>query len=476
MTRNSKFMQYAGLVLVILGVAGCKIPNLPLASENKIVPAYYNAAHDSTNVADVNWRSYFTDPVLVALIDTALQRNQELHIVLREIEISRNEIMARKGEYIPFGSLGYTSGAERSGNYTWDGISEEDLKNRPDKLPMFIGDQSLLGMFSWELDVWKKLHNAKDAAVRRYLASVEGKNFVVTNLVAEIANAYYELIVLDNQLLIVQQNIELQKNALEMVKVQKQAARVNELAVNRFEAQLISTQNLRYDIQQMIVETENRINFLLGRYPQPIQRPTQDLRTLTLPPLAEGIPAQLLANRPDVRQAEQLLEAGKLDVNVARANFYPRFTLRADVGFQAFNPLYLINPKSLAVHVLGDAMAPIINRNAIRATYYNATAKQVQSVFMYQQTLLNAYLEVVNQLASNQNYSQSFDVKAKQVDILSRSIDISESLFKSARADYTEVLLTQREALEAKMELTEIKKKQIKAAINTYKALGGGWR
>lgn len=221
----------------------------------------------------------------MALIDTALQRNQELHIVLREIEISRNEIMARKGEYIPFGSLGYTSGAERSGNYTWDGISEEDLKNRPDKLPMFIGDQSLLGMFSWELDVWKKLHNAKDAAVRRYLASVEGKNFVVTNLVAEIANAYYELIVLDNQLLIVQQNIELQKNALEMVKVQKQAARVNELAVNRFEAQLISTQNLRYDIQQMIVETENRINFLLGRYPQPIQRPTQDLRTLTLPPL-----------------------------------------------------------------------------------------------------------------------------------------------------------------------------------------------
>lgn len=147
---------------------------------------------------------------------------------------------------------------------------------------------------------------------------------------------------------------------------------------------------------------------------------------------------------------------------MTRANFYPRFTLRADVGFQAFNPLYLINPKSLAVHVLGDAMAPIINRNAIRATYYNATAKQVQSVFMYQQTLLNAYLEVVNQLASNQNYSQSFDVKAKQVDILSRSIDISESLFKSARADYTEVLLTQREALEAKMELTEIKKKQIK--------------
>jgi len=476
MSNNNKFIQYTGLILLLLGVTACKVPDLPLATENKMLPFYYSTAKDSTNVAAVNWRNYFTDPDLVALIDSALQRNQELQIVLKEIEINRNEIMARRGEYLPFGNLAYATGAEKSGRYTWNGVSEEDLKNRPDKFPRFVGEQALLGIFSWELDVWKKLHNAKDAAVRRSIASVEGRNFLVTNLVAEIANAYYELIVLDNQLLIMQQNIDLQQNALEMVKVQKQAARINQLAVNRFEAQLISTQNLRYDIQQMIVETENRINFLLGRYPQPVQRRNQDLRTLTLPPIAEGIPAQLLANRPDVRQAEQQLEASKLDVRVARANFFPQFTLRAGIGFQAFNPLYLINPKSLTMNLLGDAVAPLVNRNAIRATYYNASARQVQSVFSYQQTLLNAYLEVMNQLASNQNYSRSFEVKAEQVDILSRSIGISESLFKSANADYTEVLLTQREALEAKMELTEIKKKQLNATINLYKALGGGWR
>lgn len=463
-------------VFGVLGLANCKIANLPLKSENKTLTAFYGAAKDSTNTAAVNWRNYFTDPYLVALIDTALQGNQELNIALREIEMSRNEIMARKGEYLPFGSLAFGTGLERSGQYTWDGISEEDLKSRPDKFPAFVGDQTLMGVFSWELDVWKKLHNAKDAAVRRYLASIEGRNFVVTNLVAEIANAYYELIVLDNQLSIVQQNIDLQQNALELVRVQKQAARVNELAVNRFEAQLINTQNLRYDIQQMIVETENKINFLMGRYPQPIKRQTQDLRGISLPPLAEGVPAQLLANRPDVRQAEQLLEASKLDVKAARANFYPNITLRAGIGFRAFNPIYLLNPKSIAVNMLGDMVAPLINRNAIQATYYNAGAKQIQSVYSYQQTLLNAYTEVLNQLSSNQNYALSFEVKAKQVDILNRSIDISESLFTSARADYTEVLLTQREALEAKMELTEIKKKQLNATIGLYKALGGGWR
>lgn len=474
--RNSRFIKYILFVFGVLGLASCKIANLPLKSENKTLPAFYGVAKDSTNTAAVNWRNYFADPDLVALIDTALQGNQELNIALREIEMSRNEIMARKGEYRPFGSLAFGTGLERSGRYTWDGVSEEDLKSRPEKFPAFVGDQVLMGVFSWELDVWKKLHNAKDATVRRYLASIEGRNFVVTNLVAEIANAYYELIVLDNQLGIVQQNIDLQQNALELVRVQKQAARVNELAVNRFEAQLINTQNLRYDIQQMIVETENKINFLMGRYPQPIKRQAQDLRGLSLPLLAEGVPTQLLANRPDVRQAEQALEASKLDVKVAKANFYPNFTLRAGIGFQAFNPIYLLHPKSIAVNMLGDMVAPLVNRNAIQATYYNAGAKQIQSVYVYQQTLLNAYTEVLNQLSSNQNYAQSFEVKAKQVDILNRSIDISESLFKSARADYTEVLLTQREALDAKMELTEIKKKQLNATIGLYKALGGGWR
>lgn len=476
MDRNSKFVEYCLLVCTLLGLASCKITELPLKPENKSLPASYAEASDSTNTASVNWRTYFTDPYLVALIDTALQANQELNMALQEIEMSRNEIMARKGEYLPFGDVAFGTGIERSGRYTWNGVSEEDLKSRPDKFPKFVGDQALMGVFSWELDVWKKLHNAKDAAVRRYLSSIEGRNFIVTNLVAEIANSYYELLILDNQLAIVQQNIDLQQNALELVKVQKQSARVNELAVNRFEAQLINTRNLRFELQQMIVESENRINFLAGRYPQPVKRAATDLRSINLPELVEGVPAQLLANRPDIRQSEQLLEASKLDVKVARANFYPNFTLKAGLGFQAFNPVYLINPKSIAFNMLGDIVAPLVNRNAIKATYNNASAKQVQLVYNYQQTLLNAYLEVINQLSGRQNYTRSFEVKANQVDILNRSVDISESLFKSARADYTEVLLTQREALEAKMELAEIRKKQLNATINLYKALGGGWK
>lgn len=464
---------FAGFIICL---ASCKIEQLATKTVNNEVPQYFSKSQDTTLAQTINWKNYFTDTNLVALIDEALKNNQELNIMLHEIEISKNEIMVRKGEYQPFGFLGAGLGVEKSGKYTWDGISEEDAKARPDKLPKYIGNQAATANFSWEVDIWKKLRNGKDAAVKRYLASIEGKNFMITNLVAEIANAYYELVILDNELQIVEQNIAIQKDALEMVKSQKEAAKVNQLAVNRFIAQLLNTENLRFDIQQRITETENKINFLTARYPHPIKRNSNNINSIQLMNIAVGIPAQLLSNRPDIRQIENELQAAKLDIAIARANFYPNLTLRAGIGLNAFNPLYLINTHSIASSIVGDILGPILNKKAIKAAYYNANEKQIQKVYKYEQVILVAYLEVMNQLSGNKNFSESLNTKTKEVEILSSSIDISNSLFKSARADYTEVLLTQREALEAKMDLMEIKQKQLNAQVSVYKALGGGWK
>lgn len=299
---------------------------------------------------------------------------------------------------------------------------------------------------------------------------------MVTNLISEIANSYYELIALDNQLDIINKNIEIQQNALSVVKQQKDAARVTQLAVNRFEAQLLNTQNLRYDIQQQITETENKINYLTGRFPAPIVRNDASFNTSVFDSISAGIPAQLLENRPDIRQAEQDLVAAKLDVKVAKAEFFPSLRISAAAGFQAFNPAVWFNPESILYNVAADLMAPLINRNAIKANYMSSRSKQVQAVYKYQQTILKAYTEVLNQLSGIDNYSKSYVTKSNEADILSQSVTISGNLFNSARADYVEVLLTQREALESKMELIEIKKKQLSAEINVYQALGGGWR
>jgi multidrug efflux system outer membrane protein len=477
MKNKLLFTYVATSVVLLFFIAGCK-SSVVTRNENRTTPSsYHSGLTDSTNSAAINWRKIFSDPNLIALIDTALKNNQELNIAIMDIEVSKNEIRARKGDYLPSAELRLGAGLEKAAQYTRDGAVEENLEIKPGKaFPNPLGNFNIGAVFSWELDIWKKLRNAKKSAAARYLASVEGKNFMVTNLVSEISGSYYELLALDNELLIIRQNIDIQNNALTAVRQQKDAARVSQLAVNRFEAQLLNTQNLQFEIQQRIVETENKINFLVGRFPQPVVRDAPSFNDLELDSIYVGVPSQLLQNRPDIRKAEQELIASKLDVKVAKANFYPTIKLSAGVAFQAFNPAVWFRPESILYNIFGDLMAPLINRNAIKAAYNSANARQMQAVYGYEQSILTGYTEVVNELSAIKNYNDSYKTKARESIILTQSVDISTNLFNSARADYMEVLLTQREALQTKMELIEIKVKLLNSKIGVYKALGGGWR
>jgi outer membrane protein, multidrug efflux system len=467
-----------GLVAIYLASAGCKIPAAIQMPAPKSVPGSYENRQDSTNISAIPWQRYFTDPYLVTLIDTALKNNQELNITLQEIVIARNEIRLRQQPLLPTVTARAGIGVEKVGRYTSQGAGDATTEIKPGKeMPDPLMDYAVAAYANWEIDIWKKLRNAKKAAVTRYLATVEGRNFVITNLVAEVANSYYELLALDNQLAIVRQNIALQKNALEIVKIQKEASRVTELAVQKFEAEVLKSQSLEFDILQRIKETENRINLLLGRYPQVIEREKSNFLTMVPAVVSSGIPSQLLSNRPDIKQAELQLTAAKLDVKVARAEFYPSVGISAGVGFQAFNPSYLVKfPESLLYSLVGDLAAPLINRNAIKAEFYSANARQLQALYNYERTVINAYLEVSTQLSNIDNLAKSYEMKSKQVDALTRSIDISNDLFRSARADYLEVLMTQRDALESKLELIETKRAQMNAVVSIYRDLGGGWR
>jgi NodT family efflux transporter outer membrane factor (OMF) lipoprotein len=478
MQKNIIYKSLAATVVAATFTA-CSVPGVVQRTENKNTPGSYTTATvtDTTSTASVKWKEYFTDPNLQALINTALTNNQELNITLQEIEVAKSEIRARKGEYLPFIGLGAGADATKASRNTTQGALEHNIDIVPDKENPEPLQNYVAGLrANWEIDVWGKLHTAKKAAVSRYLASVEGKNFMVTNLVAEIANSYYELLALDNQLELVNQNIQIQTNALEIVKVQKEAARVTELAVKRFQAQVLNTQSLQYEIKQKIVEAENKINFLVGRFPQPVVRSSSSF-SATLPNVVKsGIPSQLLANRPDIKQAELELAAAKMDIKVAKARFYPSLGISAGIGYQAFDPSYIVKPQSLIYNIAGDLAAPLINRNAIKAAYITANAKQVQAAYNYEKAILNGYIEVSNQVNKISNLEKSYNLKSQEVDALTQSINISNDLFKSARADYMEVLMTQRDALESKFDLIETKMQQMNAMVNVYRALGGGWK
>ncbi len=471
------------LVAMVLVSASC-VPSLqqnPPREANKAVPQSYaqsNLAPDaaaqdtSATAAAQSWQQFFPDPHLQGLIDVALKNNQELNVRVQEIIIAQAEIQARQGEYLPRVNGQVGAGYEKVGKYTRFGRTDER-----NNVPKHLQNYTFGFEAQWEVDIWKKLRNAAKAANLRYLASQEGRNFMVTQLVAEIAASYFDLLALDARLEVLHRNIEIQTNALEMMRYQKDAGRVTQLAVQRFDAEVLKNQSRQFDLEQQRIEAENRINFLLGRYPQAIPRDPQSFQTPLPNVVRSGIPSQLLESRPDVRAAELELEAAKLDVKSARAAFFPSLSIDAAVGYEAFNLKHLVTtPESLLGNVAGGLVAPLLNRKGIKAQYAMANARQLQAVINYERTLLNAYTEVVNNLASIKNLEKGYGLQSQQVDALKESVEISTTLFQSARADYMEVLLTRRDSLEAEMDLIETKNRQRQAMVDMYQVLGGGWR
>ena len=477
-TRKCKRLVFSTAVVfsVLLSVPSCKIPQLEKPTAGNAMPDSFNGRVDQDNSACIDLHEFFNDPLLTSLIDQAMFDNQELKILAQDIRIANNEVLARSGAYLPFFSLGGGAGVDKPGRFTRAGAVEDQLEIRPGHgFPEPLPDFLVATNVSWEIDIWKRLRNAQRSAALRYLGTADGRNYVVTRLVAEIAENYYELLALDKRLETLDNTIALQVRSLELAKAKKEAGRGTELAVQRFQAEVRKNQSEKLIIQQNIVETENRINFLAGRYPQTVERQKIEFLDLNLQALSVGVPSQLLQNRSDIRQAERELQAAGLEVQVARARFYPSLVLSAGVGYRAFNPKYLFTtPDSLIYNAAGDIVAPLINRRAIKADYLTANAQQLQAVYNYQRTVLNAFTEVINRISKVGNYGQALAIKRQQLESLEASVDSATKLFQNARAEYVEVLLAQRDLQDAKVVVIETKQQQLSAIVYAYQALGGG--
>ncbi|HEX4131725.1 MAG TPA: TolC family protein [Pirellulales bacterium] len=446
--------------------------------QNYNLPQNFNGTAPAENTGELSTTEFFNDPTLASLINQALVGNQQLKILNEDIAIANNEIWRRMGAYLPFVSLGAGASLTKYSANTIEGADNlQDITPQGGPFPSPYPDFMVAADVSWQIDIWRQLRNARDAQRLRYLGTTDGRNYTLTRLVAEIAENYYRLMSLDKRLENLDLIIRLQEQSLEIAQARKIAARGTELAVQRFIAEVRKNQSEKLIIYQDIIETENRINFLCGRYPQPVERVSAGFLNLQLHAIAVGLPAQLLQNRPDIRQAERELEAAGLDIRVARANFFPKPIISAGVGWEAFNPKYLfITPESLIYNVAGDLVAPLVNKRAIQADFMNANARQLQALYEYQRVILNAFTEVVNRVNKVQNYSISIAIKRQQVTALETSVEVASNLFQNARIEYIDVLFAQRDLFDARRVLIDTKNEQLSAIVNAYQALGGGWQ
>lgn len=466
---------------LLLLLAGCQIPPLSSPALGPTLPESFQGRMSEESSAQIGIVEFFDDRTLTQIITQGIVQNQDLQVRNQEIRVASNEILARRGAYLPFLSLGARGGFERNSRFTPLGAAEDQLTPPIGTFPDPLSRVSLFANLYWQIDIWRELRNARDAAIQRYYEAIEDRNYTVTELVSEIAENYYELAALDQRLVYLDQTIKIQQQSYEVALAQKERARGTELGVQRFLAEVRKNESQRLIVRQRIIQTENRINFLAGRYPQLIDRTAWDFIRLDSRALQVGVPAQLLLNRRDIRAAENELRATGLDILVARARFFPRLVITAGVGTEAFDPRYLFNPGAFIANAAGELVAPLVNRSALRADYLTADARQLQALITYQRTILNAYVEVVNNITKAENYRQSVQIKQQQVIALERSVDVARSLFnapieeKFATVEYVDVLLATRDLLDARTDLIETKQQQLTAIVNAYQALGGGF-
>lgn len=462
-----------GIVAVMIaGTSACSLPK-PLALPETV--ALPTPQKDTLSLA--GFEQIFRDQHLRALIDTALRRNNDLLAASQRIAAAQANLLMAKNAWLPSADLAVSAGVERYGDYTMNGVGNFDTNLSPNidkdqRIPEKVPDYFVGLRSSWEIDLWGKLKSRKKAVYARFLSSREGQRLLRTQVVAGIAGMYYELVALDQELAIIQRNIVLQESAVATVNIQKAGGRATELAVQQFTAQLLGTQALAYNVRQEIAALENQLNAVMGRLPASITRSV----TAVLPDAVNGgIPAGLLLQRPDVRQAELELLAGKADVEAARASFLPSLTLTPYVGFNAFKAgLLFQTPASLAWGIAGGLTAPVFNKKQLRSQFNISTAQTMTAFYEYQQAIVNGYREIATAVSQVENQQHAYQLKNKEVAVLQGAVATANTLFSTGYASYLEVITAQKSVLEAELALITSRRHVYQGLVSLYRALGGG--
>lgn len=422
---------------------------------------------DTTTIASINWRNFYADPDLQKLITQALDSNLSVRLAINRLQQAAQYYKQSEAALFPtlnFGADGSLSNISKYGNSL-----------APKVVPITDLKWSLTA--GWELDVWGKLNSAKKAQMATMLQQKATVEATRTQLISNVASAYYQLVLLDKQKLVTMQSIENYTKYLAMVQSMKKSAQVNEVAVLQAKAQLASASAYLPQIELSTVTTENYLAELLGKAPSyTVRSDSLDLTLFHTEPLYIGIPVQMLRRRPDVLAAEYALRASHEQFNVATAAMYPQLSLTGVFGTEATGIANWFNlPGSIFWSAVAGLTQPIFNGRALRTRREIAKLQETAALLTFKQTLLNAGSEVSNALASMHYLQQQATYRKQQVDALKTAYKYSQELLMNGYATYLDVLNAQNNELSTELSLYNTYNNIIQQKITLYRALGGGW-
>jgi len=459
---NTECRCFAIVIVLIVIISSCKVTQpykQPAdATNNKLYRDTLNT--DTTNIGTISWKQMFGDTLLQLLIQEGISNNLDLKVAIARIKTAAANFKQSRLAFLPAVDANPSATFQRVPS-TQFGFPEAYL---------------LQLTSSWEADIWGKLSSAKRAALASLLQSEAYKRAVQTQLVSDIATDYYLLLAYDAQLQITERTVENRIKEVETMKLLKESNVVTGAAVVQSAANRYSVEITIPDLKQSIRETENELSILLGRNPDTILRSTiEEQRTNTN--LATGVPAQLLANRPDVQQAEFQLRNSFELVNVARTYFYPSLTITGSAGFSSTSLAQLFDPVSFFANVTGGLLQPVFEQGLNKQRLAVAQANQEEYLNTFRKTILIAGQEVSNALYSYGAAVGKQSLRSEQIAYLQKSVDYTKQLLEySSTTNYTDVLTSEQSLLAAQLSSVNDKLQQLTAVVGLYRSLGGGWR
>lgn len=459
----------AALLLVSCGVSKdieAPTPDLPQNYRNA------TASADTSSIADIEWKQFFPDAGLQELIGKAIAGNYDLQTAIKNIESAQLLLGQSKWNNVPQASLFVSANTTTPSENSLNGLSLNNFLGTS-----HIEDYNAGISLSWEADIWGKLKGRKKEAPAQYLQTEEARKAIQTNLVAGVAQGYYNLLMLDAQLEIARKNLSLNENTLRIIKMQFDAGQITSLAIQQAEAQRLVAAQIVPMLEKEVALQENALSILTGALPGEIRRAS----TLDLTPLhttlATGVPSKLLSIRPDVKAAEYGLAAANARVGISKAAMYPALNITATGGLNSFKADNWFNmPASLFGIVAGSITQPLLQRKQLKTQYKVAMVEREKAVIAFRQQVLIAVGEVSDALVSVEKLKLEQAFAAERVANLQKATTNADMLFKSGMANYLEVITAQGNVLQSELDLAALKRDQLNAVVRLYRSLGGGWR